>query len=130
MNANNAILGKTVEWMPIEIGLASSHIAGGRGVVHSIAYEGGDDTWQDFIALVELLDGDLVKVPITVAQMSVRNEAPDSIRWWVVAMLPRRVALWLVDAVPLGSWAPYVWGQAMGVKGVEVIPADKKEPAP
>lgn len=41
-------------------------------------------------------------------------------KWCVVALLPQRVALWLIDAVPLGSWAPYVFGQAMGTKGVKV----------
>ncbi len=77
---NESMIGKTVEWMTIDIGLESSHIAGGRGIVHSIAYEGGDDTWQDFIALVELPDGDLVKVPVTVAQMSVsRRPVPPTV---------------------------------------------------
>ncbi len=42
-------------------------------------------------------------------------------RWWVVALLPRRVASWIWDLdIPLGSWAPYVFGQAIGSKGKRV----------
>jgi hypothetical protein len=43
-------------------------------------------------------------------------------RWWVVALLPRRVAwgLWRLSersGLSLGSWAPYVLGQALGSRG-------------
>jgi hypothetical protein len=45
----------------------------------------------------------------------------DGWRWWVVAILPRRVAAWLwrLD-IPLGSWAPYVLGQSLGARGHRV----------
>jgi hypothetical protein len=45
--------------------------------------------------------------------------ASDGWRWWVVALLPRFAAWWLFNAewIPLGRWAPYVLGQALGKRG-------------
>lgn len=47
---------------------------------------------------------------------------PDWGRWWLVALLPKRVAswLWCEERIPLGSWGPYVLGQSLGVRGRRV----------
>ena len=46
----------------------------------------------------------------------------DRWRWWAVALLPKFVArsLWVSYWVPLGSWGPYILGQALGQRGTAV----------
>lgn len=44
----------------------------------------------------------------------------ERLRWWLVALIPSFVAAWLIDNVPLGSWAPYVFGQMIGIRGRRV----------
>lgn len=128
---SESLIGKTVEWdFSCDAIYVEPVPVKGCGIVHSVIYGGDNHGHYGFIALVELSSGELHDIGMVASHMRVRKEAPDSIRWWVVALLPRRVALWLVDAVPLGSWAPYVWGQAMGVKGVEVSEPDAKGPNP
>jgi hypothetical protein len=43
----------------------------------------------------------------------------ENLRWWLVAFIPPFVARWLIWDSPfnLGSWAPYVFGQAIGCRG-------------
>jgi len=48
--------------------------------------------------------------------------AIETLRWWLVAFIPPRLAAWLVWDSPfnLGSWAPYIFGQSIGRRGSRV----------
>ena len=52
----------------------------------------------------------------------------DTLRWWLVALLPPVIASWIWElsewsGIGLRSWAPYIFGQAMGGKR----PQERKE---
>ena len=64
----------------------------GVGVVHSVGHDSAEDSWQDFMALVEMGDGRLLSVPVMSSNMRVTparteprpmSEAPQVARVWV-----------------------------------------------
>ena len=61
------MIGKMVEWQFDRPAYTGGAPVKASGMCHAVAHESGDDTWQDFVALVELDSGELVKIPATVA---------------------------------------------------------------
>lgn len=62
-----------------------------------------------------------------------REETKERARWWLVCIVPRRVALWLVfgwlQRLPLpASWYPYLFGRMMGCDGRALQGPRKEHP--
>ena len=52
----------------------------------------------------------------------------DTIRSWLVCLLPRFVCRWLwrEERIPLGHWAPHILGRYLGVEGQRVNEKQKE----
>jgi len=48
----------------------------GKGTVQAIGFDSGEDTWQDFMALVELPDGTLLSIPVVASNMRMVQKRP------------------------------------------------------
>ena len=72
------ITGKSVEWeSTIKLGPTCTVPAKGAGIVHAIGHESAEDTWQDFMALVEMPCGRLLGVPVHTSNMRVVDRAAE-----------------------------------------------------
>lgn len=50
----------------------------------------------------------------------------DTIRGWIVCLIPRFVCLWLwTEEIPLGAWAPHILGRVLGRDPRRVKPDDR-----
>lgn len=57
----------------------------------------------------------------TVSQDAHRQPLGDTVRSWLVCLVPRRVCMWLWEAeMPMGRWAPHVLGRILGCDAIRI----------